>query len=48
MVNIYSLLLLMEIVELYENEIPNLDVSWIVNELGFKNKEELLDMTHAI
>jgi N-acetyl sugar amidotransferase len=38
----------MEIVELYESEIPKLDVSWILNELGFESKEELLEMTKEI
>ncbi len=38
----------MQIVDKYESEIPNLDVSWILNELGFESKEELLDMTKGI
>lgn len=38
----------MALVEKYEAQIPTLDCSWVVNELGFKSKEELLAITKGI
>ena len=36
------------IVAEYERKIPKLDVTWVLNELGFSSKEELLNMTKGI
>jgi hypothetical protein len=38
----------MALVSEYEARIPTLDVGWILNELGFESKEELLGMTKEI
>ena len=35
----------LELVERYESRIPNLEVSGVLNELGFASKEELLELT---
>ncbi len=38
----------MELLDKYETRIPTLDCSFILNELGFQSKEELLGMTKGV